>query len=125
LSPDRPYPDFAIVSLKEHLELRVSALEQKVSLQVEGAKVALDLAKGIADEQRVASNKVRDQLREQAATFVNRESYEMANASMAHRIELLEAAAANVQGRMWALGISLGIFVTILQLFVRHVIGPK
>jgi hypothetical protein len=125
LSPERPYPDFAIVSLKEHLELRVYALEQKVNMQVEGARVALDLAKGIADEQRVASNKVRDQLREQASTFVNRESYELANVSMAHRIELLESAAANVQGRMWALGISLGVFVTVLQLFVRHVIGPK
>jgi GTP-dependent phosphoenolpyruvate carboxykinase len=71
----------AVVSLREYLEKLVAhaeelalkdnaALEQLLSEKINAANKATELAKASADDRMEKSNQVRDQLREQAATFI-------------------------------------------------------
>ena len=116
------------VSLREHLEFRITTLEEKMRIQIDASERALELAKEIADQQREASNYGRDQLREQAATFIGREPFEMRSAGLDRRLDslmdrcmALEKANANIEGRIWMLVAGLGLFFTALQIVIRLV----
>lgn len=82
-------------------------------------------------EKRLESmNEFRDQLRDQAATFVRREVLDTAMTGLTQRIEKsedvfenriarLELANANMTGRLTALGIAMGIIVVVVNVALR------
>jgi hypothetical protein len=115
------------VPLKEYLEARVSSLEDKLALHISYGREAIDLARRIIDKRMEEANFVRDQLREQAATLVARESFDVTMRAssermdrMLDRIILLEKEAANIQGRFWALGVAFAVISVFVQLLARY-----
>lgn len=119
------------VDLKEHLELLVSKVEQRVELEGRAAREAIVLAKSIADGQREASNYVRDQLREQATKFPTRE-YVDARLDDADRVRdrhsdrfvSLETRMSHIEGKVLSFvaigGIVIVIAASLVQIALRE-----
>jgi len=109
----------AELNLREYMEARLEALEGRMDLHVTYTRDALGLAKAIADKRMEEANRVRDQLREQTQHFVAREPYEVAHLNIDKRVSVIETATANIQGRIWAMGVGLAVFFTAIEIVLR------
>lgn len=94
---------------------------------------ALDKAEEAMERRIAGLNEFRQQLSDQASTFVRRdmvdeklaasaERYEREFKSLSDRVYQLERASANLSGRMWALGVGVSLLVVFIQ-FVQRIWG--
>jgi hypothetical protein len=81
--------DPSIAFVRELLEVRIAALENRVEEKEKNAQAALLLAKSIAETQREKDNEVRKQLTAQANTFLGKEIFNSEHSGMAQRIDRL------------------------------------
>lgn len=104
-----------------HVEDITSVLQTNVELRFRDAERATALATAALEKRLESMNEFRDQLRDQAAKFITRTEIEdkvaasqPVLATVNGRLGGLENARANLEGRMWAIG----VFVTIISVAV-------
>lgn len=122
------------VALREYLERRIDDLFAAHRREHILSDKALEMASVALHSRLEEMNKFRDQLREQAATFIPRELFDekidaltkadhTTNVDINRRLVLIELGASNMQGRLWALGVGITIFSTVLvialNLFIK------
>ena len=85
-------------SLKEYLDKRIDDLDVANDRAVQDAKTAADKAievnAKIIEKRLDSMNEFREQLRDQAGTFITRSEYEIANKSLSDKIDGLSTTAA-------------------------------
>ena len=112
----RDYVDMRINDLQKQLELHIAAIQQQLDRRIVDANHATDLARQQMDKRLEGMNEFRQQLSEQANRLITREevqakqdAYIPAINETQRRLSLLETTQANMQGRMWAIGVGFTI----------------
>lgn len=108
----------------------------KVALALTAAKEAVTKAEASVNERLAAMNEFRQQLSDQATTFMPRKEAEqllsasidrieairdafiVADEKLNERVKLLEQAGSNLQGRIWALGAVIATVVVIVNVAI-------
>ena len=106
------------VTWRDYVDARLRAIE-----------VAVEKAELLLKERLLTMNEVREQLRDQAATFATRESVELVRGqqvrqidALSNRIGELEKGRANDQGRSVMLWAVMGVALTALNIGLRFLI---
>jgi hypothetical protein len=94
----------------EILSVRLCELEKRFSIHMEAMKEARELAKQGIEARLEKMNEFRTQLDRQAATFALSKDVEA-------RFRPLEKWKDTMDGRIWALGLGLGILEVVLKIF--------
>lgn len=77
-------------SLHEHFSVLISNAEDKADLRIKALDDKVDKIDKINDLKHESMNEVREQLKDQAATFVSRESYETRHAFIEKDIKAIQ-----------------------------------
>ena len=107
--PDGKYDD--------NKDITVCRWHSGVIVEIESMKIALNLARGELDRRLEGMNEFREQLRNQAQTFVTREYSEVRNQNIEDRVRSLENKKSNLEGRMWILPTIIVIIQIVLTVF--------
>ena len=83
------------------LDKAVLNLEKLFNVKIESMEKALQLARKDLNYRLEGMNEFREQLRNQASTFITRESSELRLQVLENRITSLENKKSNLEGRMW------------------------
>ena len=87
------------VTIKEFLEERIDALEDKVSLHLKLNQVALDKASAELNARLEHMNEFRQQLQRQEGTFLTKENYDVKHTLLEREIASLKETRAELRGR--------------------------
>mgnify|MGYP001211989895 CR=1 FL=1 len=79
-----------LASLHEHITILVSNLEDKFDIKLSALDNKLDKIDKINDVKHESMNQVREQLDDQARTFVTKEMYESKHEVIENKIEALQ-----------------------------------
>ena len=112
----------------EVLRERLKALEERLTQhevtslrEAELVETAVERARQEVDRRLEAMNELRRQVTDERGMYVTRDRMDANIQSMASRIEIMERAWANLTGRLWSLGVGLGIVVILANLLIRFV----
>lgn len=124
----RDQPDCSLCPLRSYFETKIGAVDEKLSLRLDAAKEAVDIARQQVDGRLNDMNHIRAQMREERADFVNRENYDLNHRNLETRLDntrdriiSLEKVAANYEGRLWMLVATMGAIFTALQVILRMI----
>ena len=124
----RDYVDMRINDLQKQLELHIAAIQQQLDRRIVDANHATDLARQQMDKRLEGMNEFRQQLSEQANRFITREevqakqdAYIPAINENQRRLSLLETTQANMQGRMWAIGVGFTIITVAINIALHFI----
>ena len=97
------------------LKERIDGLEKRIDILFSGVKESTALAREVVDRRLEQMNEVREQLREQAVTFVGRNAYDVTVAAMDKRIRDLEAQSS----RMIGIGLVVIILIGLASAYLK------
>lgn len=124
----RDYVDMRINDLQTQLELHIAAIQQQLDRRIVDANHATDLARQQMDKRLEGMNEFRQQLSEQANRLITREevqakqdAYIPAINENQRRLSLLETTQANMQGRMWAIGVGFTIITVVINIALHFI----
>lgn len=124
----RDYVDMRINDLQTQLEMHVAAIQQQLDRRIVDANHATDLARQQMDKRLEGMNEFRQQLSEQANKFITREevqakqdAYIPAINENQRRLSILETTQANMQGRMWAIGVGFTIITVAINIALHFI----
>ena len=86
------------VSLKEHFETRLNALQELILTRLEAIDKAVQVAHGVLQERLEGMNLFRDQLREQATTFATRAETDLRHDAIEKDLRELRLYKAKIEG---------------------------
>ena len=86
---------------KDNKDFCVCRLHSGVTVEIKSMQDAIRLARKELDRRLDGMNEFRDQLRNQAATFVTREISDVQHKRLEDRLSSLEKQKSNLEGRMW------------------------
>lgn len=111
------------VTLKEYLDSNVAFLQQQIDRRIADANHATDLAREQMDKRLESMNEFRQQLNDQTAKFITREEVQAKQDAYIptineaqRRLSLIENSLANIQGRMWAIGVAFTILTVVINI---------
>jgi hypothetical protein len=107
-----------MVSLREYIDVRIAEMDKRFA----AIDRSVDLATAGVNQRLEGMNEFRKQLDSQADTFVTRKEVEAKIESIDLRLQVQEKSTANMEGRMWAIGIGATIFASLLSGLVVHFI---
>ena len=93
-------------------------LHSGIRAEIDSMKNALDLARRELDRRLEGMNEFREQLKNQAATFIIRESYEISYKGLERRLRVLETKKSNLEGRLWIIP----TIIVIIQIVLIYII---
>lgn len=124
----RDYVDMRINDLQKQLEMHIAAIQQQLDRRIVDANHATDLARQQMDKRLEGMNEFRQQLSEQANKFITREevqakqdAYIPAINENQRRLSILETTQANMQGRMWAIGVGFTIITVAINIALHFI----
>lgn len=134
-----------MVPLREYIEMRFAAIEKSIlyehdagkerdlayktqselvanSIQIQFSTVekATALAATAVEKRLEGMNEFRQQLNDQTSRLMTRAEYEGKHESIEKRITFLEKTAANFEGRLWAVGGSIGVISIIVSIGLHY-----
>ena len=114
------------ISLREYLERMIMDLRSHLDQRFENAQTAINKAERTMNERLASMNEFRDTLRDQAAKFATLlqvddklHGVEKSEEAIEKRLTELERWKNNMQGRMWAIPVLVGVFVFLLTQVMR------
>jgi hypothetical protein len=110
---------FETVTLRDYFERVLDERQRAVELQFSSAQRALGLASEAAKAHDIITNQFREQLTEERALYLRREQLE----PLFLRLDVLERDRANLQGKLWALGVAFSTVTGLLTFLANYLIG--
>lgn len=112
----------------EVLEERLKAIEKLIKLRFQSAESALMLARETMETRLESMNEFRSQLTEQTKNFINRTEYDTKHmvleeriANLDKRVQGVELLKADIQGRIWTLGVVVVLVIAALEFFLHYI----
>ena len=93
-------------------------LHSGIRAEIDSMKNALDLARRELDRRLEGMNEFREQLKNQASTFLIRESYDISHKTLEERVRNLEVQKSNLEGRLWIIP----TIIVIIQIALIYII---
>ena len=103
------------VSLRDYFERLIEEGRREDKTYRESAQRALDLASASVKAHDVLTNQFREQLTEERATYMTHKDL----VPLEIRVQTLEHARANLDGRFWAMGAGVGLLTVVLNIVLR------
>lgn len=111
-----------------HMSNTAALMDTNIAMRFAAIDKATEIASAAMDKRLDAMNELRAQLREQSSLFETKAEYaaahtalEMVVARGADKINMLEQANANIQGRIWAMGVGITITSIIISVIIHFV----
>lgn len=124
----RDYVDIRINDLQKQLEIHVATIQQQLDRRIVDANHATDLAREQMDKRLEGMNEFRQQLNDQTAKFITRDEVQAKQDAyiptineVQRRLSLIENSLANIQGRMWAIGVGFTILTVVINIALHFI----
>lgn len=125
--PKRPCSEAEFVSLREYLEARLAALEKSSEARLAALEKRIELAAGALDKRLDTMNEIREQLNQQANTFLPRETYDSRHDLLTSQVRELQEFRAVVNAKasqgqvmlstiLGAIGLVVAVVVAVVQI---------
>ena len=100
----------------------IDEIEKRLTQRIDYVEAAIRDARVAMADRLETMNEFRDQLKRQADTFALKDVVEVRHRAIEDALQKVENQVAAINGKLWAFGVSLTIFVTVISLLLRFVV---
>ncbi len=106
------------VTIRDYLDFRVNAIDEKVRLALTGVEAATALAAQGVDRRLEAMNEFRRALEDQTSRFVTRSELQAMLAPMGADLRVLRESKANLEGKASRMSVIMATAISVTALFI-------
>jgi hypothetical protein len=108
-----------MAALKELITVRFDELDKRMALRDTTNQQAIAVARELMEKRLAGMNEFRTQLKDQAANFVVKDTYETRHTALDNKLQDMQLWRANIDGRILMIVIGIPLFLALLEILIK------